>query len=367
MGKPTGFLETHAPEAADASGGRAAARLARSLPAVRPSRAEGAGVALHGLRHSVLPSGLPARQPDSGLERSRLSRSLAARRSTGCTRRTTFPSSPDGCALRRARRRACSASTTSPVTIKATEVAIVDRAFAEGWVVAAAAGVAHGQDGGGRRLRTGRARGRGTIESRGPHASRSSSAPIASAACCATAFPSSSWRRVCSIAAWRCWRPKGLCSGPAATSASISRRTICAPTSTPSCSPAARRVPRDLPVPGRELSGVHFAMDYLTAQNRAARATSPLADEMHQRGGQARRHHRRRRHRRRLPGHCASAGRRCRPPVRAAAASARQPRGRQSLAAVAADLPRVDRARGRGRTALRRVHRSPLSATRPAA
>jgi glutamate synthase (NADPH/NADH) small chain len=29
------------------------------------------------------------------------------------------------------------------------------------------------------------------------------------------------------------------------------------------------RVPRDLPVPGRELSGVHFAMDYLYGRNRA--------------------------------------------------------------------------------------------------
>ncbi|HEV3057899.1 MAG TPA: glutamate synthase subunit beta [Vicinamibacterales bacterium] len=28
-------------------------------------------------------------------------------------------------------------------------------------------------------------------------------------------------------------------------------------------------VPRDLPVPGRELKGIHFAMEYLTAQNRA--------------------------------------------------------------------------------------------------
>jgi glutamate synthase (NADPH/NADH) small chain len=27
-------------------------------------------------------------------------------------------------------------------------------------------------------------------------------------------------------------------------------------------------VPRDLPIPGRELSGIHFAMDYLTQQNR---------------------------------------------------------------------------------------------------
>ncbi|MEZ5287720.1 MAG: glutamate synthase subunit beta [Vicinamibacterales bacterium] len=31
--------------------------------------------------------------------------------------------------------------------------------------------------------------------------------------------------------------------------------------------------PRDLPVPGRQLAGVHFAMEYLTQQNRRCRAT----------------------------------------------------------------------------------------------
>jgi glutamate synthase (NADPH/NADH) small chain len=37
------------------------------------------------------------------------------------------------------------------------------------------------------------------------------------------------------------------------------------------------RVPRDLPVPGRELDGVHFAMDYLYQRNRwAARELGPL-------------------------------------------------------------------------------------------
>jgi glutamate synthase (NADPH) small chain len=34
------------------------------------------------------------------------------------------------------------------------------------------------------------------------------------------------------------------------------------------------RVPRDLPVPGRELDGVHFAMDYLYGRNRAVAATA---------------------------------------------------------------------------------------------
>jgi glutamate synthase (NADPH/NADH) small chain len=34
------------------------------------------------------------------------------------------------------------------------------------------------------------------------------------------------------------------------------------------CLAIGSRVPRDLPVPGRELAGVHFAMDFLTQQNR---------------------------------------------------------------------------------------------------
>jgi glutamate synthase (NADPH/NADH) small chain len=37
------------------------------------------------------------------------------------------------------------------------------------------------------------------------------------------------------------------------------------------------RVPRDLPVPGRELDGVHFAMDYLYGRNRALATDRPAA------------------------------------------------------------------------------------------
>ena len=36
--------------------------------------------------------------------------------------------------------------------------------------------------------------------------------------------------------------------------------------------------PRDLPIPGRELAGVHFAMDYLTLQNRRCEG-DPVPDE----------------------------------------------------------------------------------------
>ena len=34
------------------------------------------------------------------------------------------------------------------------------------------------------------------------------------------------------------------------------------------CSRAARKLPRDLNVPGRELKGIHFAMDYLPQSNK---------------------------------------------------------------------------------------------------
>ena len=45
-------------------------------------------------------------------------------------------------------------------------------------------------------------------------------------------------------------------------------RASSSPTSTRSCSPAAREKPRDLPVPGRELAGIHFAMEFLPQQNK---------------------------------------------------------------------------------------------------
>ena len=66
--------------------------------------------------------------------------------------------------------------------------------------------------------------------------------------------------------------------------------------------------PRDLNVPGRELKGVHFAMDFLTAAESPLRRRRrmPWINAVRQ----ARRDHRRRRHRRRLPRHRASPGRR---------------------------------------------------------
>ena len=81
--------------------------------------------------------------------------------------------------------------------------------------------------------------------------------------------------------------------------------------------------PRDLPVPGRELEGIHFAMDFLTLQNRRNAGDDSRRAEIHQREGQARHHHRRRRHRRRLSRHRHIARAQLGAPARAAAAAAR--------------------------------------------
>ena len=62
-------------------------------------------------------------------------------------------------------------------------------------------------------------------------------------------------------------------------------------------------------VPGRDLDGVHFAMEYLTAQNRRCAGDELSPGETITRGGQARHHHRRRRHRRGLSRHGAAAER----------------------------------------------------------
>jgi len=56
--------------------------------------------------------------------------------------------------------------------------------------------------------------------------------------------------------------------------------------------------PRNLNVPGRELKGIHFAMEFLPMRRR--HGSGQRCDPGHR---QARGHHRRRRHRRRLPGH----------------------------------------------------------------
>ena len=87
-------------------------------------------------------------------------------------------------------------------------------------------------------------------------------------------------------------------------------------------------VPRDLPVPGRELAGVHQAMEFLPQANRVQQGDLDVADRSTPTG----KHvvdHRRRRHRGRLPRHVAPPGRRLGHPARDPADAAGR-RGRRA-------------------------------------
>ena len=198
-----------------------------------------AGRALHGLRHPVLPHRLPAREPHPRLERPRVPRPLAATRSTGCTRPTTSPSSPAGCARRRARPRACSASTSrrsrSSRSRSRSSTARGTRAGSR----RVPPTVQHRQARRGRRLRSGRPRRRAAAHPRRSRRRRATSAPTASAGCCATASPSSRWRSATSTAASRRWRPRAPSSARTRTSATNVPVDELRASSTRSCSPAA--------------------------------------------------------------------------------------------------------------------------------
>ncbi len=79
VGELGAFLRTRARGLRQARPGRARGRLPPVLLAARRPHAARPGCALHGLRGALLPRGLPARQPDSRLERPRLPRPLARR------------------------------------------------------------------------------------------------------------------------------------------------------------------------------------------------------------------------------------------------------------------------------------------------
>ena len=67
--------------------------------------------------------------------------------------------------------------------------------------------------------------------------------------------------------------------------------------------------PRDLPIPGRELDGIHFAMDFLSQQNRRMTGEDLAERRSNSRRRQACRRHRRRRYRIGLHRHLEPPGR----------------------------------------------------------
>ena len=240
-----------------------------------------------------------------------------------------------------------------PVTIKSIELAIVDRAFDEGWVVAAAAD----DRAPGRRSRSS-ARARRAGRSRAAQSRRPQRHGVRECR---------SHRRPAALRHPRVQDGEAGARSPAraargrrrglphrrATSASTSPRTICAASSTPillaggadaSARPAGARA--------ASCTGVHFAMDYLTQQNRrcegddVAEASSITPQGKHVviiGGGDTGADCLGTAHRQGAASVTSSSC--CR--------AARRARRRQPMAAVAERLPHVLGARGRRRARLR--------------
>ena len=82
-------------------------------------------------------------------------------------------------------------------------------------------------------------------------------------------------------------------------------RRSCARSSTPSCCAAAPPSPNDFfaRTEGRNLKGIHFAMEFLHANTKSLLDSRPRRRSLHLRQGQGRDRHRRRRHRHRLRRH----------------------------------------------------------------
>ena len=237
----------------------------------------------------------------------------------------------------------------SPVTIKAVEATIAERAFDEGWVVAASAGGAHRQARRRRRIGARGPRGRRSVEPRRPlgHGLRARG----------------SHRRAAAL------RHPGVQAReeiPGAPADRHARRRRDVPDQRQrrrqrAAVRAARRLRGDRarrrlddaarPEGARARAQGHLLRDGVPdAAEQALRRRLDSRGSVHLRRGQGRRDHRRRRYGRRLPGHGASAGRAQRAAARTAAASAGGARREQSVAALAEHLPRLVRPR-RGRRA----------------
>ena len=161
------------------------------------------------------------------------------------------------------------------VTIKQIEVAIVNRAWDEGWIVPQPP-----------RTRTGRTvavigvgprrpRLRAAAEPRRPHGHRLR-ARRGGRRARALRRPRLQDREVARRAPRAAARRRrASSSATASTSASTSTPTSCARRTTLVVIATGARVPRDLPLPGRELDGVHFAMEYLYQRNRFVAGAPP--------------------------------------------------------------------------------------------
>ena len=211
---------------------------------------------------------LPGEQPDPRLERSRLSRRLARTRSTICTRPTISRNSPAASARRRARP-SCTLNLDRDAGHHQDDRMRDRRPRLGGRLDRARAAVAQDrQEGLGHRLGPGRHGLRAAARARRPRRAPVREVRAAPAACSPTAFPTSRWRSTTSHGASRRWRPRASSfhyGAHVGVNMPVERVTegFDAVVLT-----GGAEASRDLPIPGRELGGIHFAMDYLPQQNR---------------------------------------------------------------------------------------------------
>jgi hypothetical protein len=246
----------------------------------RPERraGEGAGRALHGLRHAVLQQRLPGQQHHPGLQRPGVPRATGRTRSRAA-QTNNFPEftgrvCPAPCEA------ACTLNVNDDaVGIKSIEHAIIDRAWAEGWVKPQPRREDR-QEGGRGRQRPGRPGGRAAAGARRPRRDgvreeqprRRPAAlrhPRLQDGEVAHRPPHRAdegrGRGVPHRRAGR--RLPGRQQGHQRRQADRQRRAAEGRVRRRAAD-RRREQSRDLPVPGRELDGVHFAMEFLPQQNK---------------------------------------------------------------------------------------------------
>ena len=169
---------------------------------------------------------------------------------------------------------ACVLGITDPaVTIKNIEMAIIDRGFDEGWVVARPPANPIRQTRRGHRFRSRGAVRRCAAQSGGPprHRVRARRSHRRFADVRHSEHEARQTRRRPSHRSAARGRRDVRTPRPPSATAATARSTFVRwlRRTTPYCFRPARRCPRDLPIPGRELAGIHFAMDFLRANTKS--------------------------------------------------------------------------------------------------
>ena len=269
MGKATGFIEIQRKKHADArrspsactTGARSICRIPTPALKDQAARCMDCGIPFCHQR-------LPARQPDPRLERSRLPRPLAGGDRSAArdeqlpgVHRPPVPGAVRGLVRARHQQRPGDDQGGRGLDHRSRVRGGLGRA--------AAAGVAHRQARRRRRLRARRAWPRPTQLNRAGHSVTVFERADRIGGLLRYGIPEFKMeKRRPRSPARRCWRGRRHVPHQRQRRRRRARSTSCAREFDAIVLAGGSTRPRDLPVPGRELDGIHFAMEYLTLQNR---------------------------------------------------------------------------------------------------